>query len=126
MKRVVVAAVLLVVAVAVVFVCNFVFEREMRSFENELNGLLDVADELTEKELTDRAEKIAFQWNESAGVLRSIVLHNGVDELGRSILSLPQIIEYSGKGEMKKICIEAINMIKNLRECEELRMENIL
>ncbi len=126
MKRVFAAAVLLLIAGAVVFGCNYIFEREMAALETELNRLVDVSDNLTEKELLGRAETIAFQWKKSSGTLRSIVLHDGVDELGRSILSLPQMIEHSGKDEMKRICIEAINMIKNLRECEEIRIENIL
>jgi len=126
MKRVIAAAVLLLIAGAVVLGCNYIFEREMTSLESELNRLVDISDKSTEKELLGRAEEIAFQWKKSVGLLRSIVLHDGVDELGRSILSLPQMLEHSGKDEMKKICIEAINMIKNLRECEEVRIENIL
>ncbi len=126
MKRVVAAVALLFVAGAVVFVCDYIFEKEITALENELNVLIDISDSVTEKELLGRAEKIADNWGKSSGMLRSIVLHDGVDELGRSISSLPQMIEHTGRDEMKKMCIEAINMIKNLRECEEIRIENIL
>lgn len=98
----------------------------MNRFEKELNVLVDVSDKVAEKELSDRAETIVIQWEKSSAVLRSIVLHDGIDELGRSILSLPQVIEHSGKDEMKTVCIEAVNMIKNLKECEMLSIENIL
>lgn len=126
MKRVVAACVLLLSAVGVTVWTDFVFEREMNMFEKELNSLVDISESVSEKELLRNAETIAFQWEESSGMLRSIVLHDGIDELGRSISSLPQMIEHSGKDEMKKICIEALNMIKNLRECEMIRIENIL
>lgn len=126
MKRVIAALALLLIAGAVVFVCDYIFEKEITALENELNVLIDISDSATEKELLGRAEEIADNWEKSSGMLRSIVLHDGVDELGRSISSLPQMIEHSGKDEMKKMCIEAINMIKNLRECEEIRIENIL
>ena len=126
MKRVAAAFALLLVAGAVVFLCDYIFEREMSVLENELNGLVDISDKVSEKELLGRAEELAVKWEKSSGLLRSIVLHDGVDELGRSISSLPQMIEHSGKDEMKKICIEAINMIENLRECEKIRIENIL
>jgi len=126
MKRVVAACVLLLSAIAVTVWTDFVFEREMNMFEKELNSLVDISESASEKELLRNAETIAFQWEESSGMLRSIVLHDGIDELGRSISSLPQMIEHSGKDEMKKICIEALNMIKNLRECEMIRIENIL
>lgn len=126
MKRVIAALALLLIAGTVVFVCNYIFNREITALENELNNLIEISDNITEKELLVRAEEIADNWEKSSGMLRSIVLHDGVDELGRSISSLPQMIEHSGKDEMKKLCIEAINMIKNLRECEEIRIENIL
>lgn len=126
MKRVVAAFVLILTAVAVTAWTDYVFEKEMNTFENELNSLVDISDNADEKELLDRAEVIVFQWEKSSSLLRSIVLHNGIDELGRSITSLPQVIEHSGKEEMKTVCIEAVNMIKNLRECEMLSIENIL
>lgn len=126
MKRVIAAFALILTAVAVTAWTDYVFEKEMNTFEKELNSLVDVSDKADEKELLERAETIVFQWEKSSALLRSIVLHNGIDELGRSITSLPQVIEHSGKEEMKTVCIEAVNMIKNLRECEMLNIENIL
>lgn len=114
------------VAVAVTVWTGFVFDREMNLLENELYALVDASENAEKTELIEKAENIVFQWEKSAGMLRSIVLHDGIDELGRSISSLPQIIEHSGKEEMKTTCIEAVNMIKNLRECEMISIENIL
>lgn len=126
MKRVVAACVLLFTAIAVTVWTDFAFEREMNLLENKLNNLIDVTEKITEKELQGKAEIIACEWEKSSGMLRSIVLHDGIDELGRSISSLSLVIEHSGKEEMKTMCIEAVNMIKNLRECEMIRIENIL
>lgn len=126
MKRVIAAFALILTAVAVTVWTDYVFEKEMNTFEKELNGLVDVSDKADEKELLERAETVVFQWEKSSSLLRSIVLHSGIDELGRSITSLPQVIEHSGKEEMKTVCIEAVNMIKNLKECETLNIENIL
>ena len=126
MKRVVAACILLLIAVAVTLWTDYVFAKETESLEKELNLLIEISETVSEKELLEKAENIVFEWEKSSGLLRSIALHDGVDELGRNVSSLPQIIEYSGKDEMKKVCIEAINLIKNLRECEKVSIENIL
>lgn len=126
MKRVAAACILFFTAVAITVWTGYIFEREINMLEKELNTLVDIAETVPENELLKRAETVAFQWEKSSGMLRSMVLHDGVDELGRNIASLPRIIEYSGKEEMKTACIEAVSMIKNLRECEMVRFENIL
>lgn len=126
MKRVVSAVSLLAVAVAVTVWTGYVFEREMNKFEKELNVLVDASDGSTEKMLIEKAEKVVSQWNNSSGLLRSVALHDGIDELSRDIMSLPQTIKYSGKDEMKLKCIEAINLIKTLKICEKISFENIL
>ena len=126
MKRVAAACFLLLGAVAVTIWTDYMFANEMNMLEKELDTLITVADKIPEKQLLEKAEVIVSQWEKSSGLLRSIVLHDGIDELGRNITSLPQIVECSGKEEMKKMCIDAINMIKNLRECEMIRIENIL
>ena len=126
MKRTVAACFLLLTAIAITVWTDFAFEREMNALEYKLNNLIDASENGSKTELYENAENIASEWEKSSGLLRSIVLHDGIDELGRCISSLPQIIEYSGNDEMKKMCIEAINMIKNLRECEMIRIENIL
>lgn len=126
MKRLVAAVALLAAAVAVTGWTGYAFDREMNSFEKELNKLIGISDYCTEEDLIDEAENLARQWDKSSGLLRSIVLHSGIDELGRNISSLPRIIEHSGREEMKIRCIEAINLIKNLKLCEKISFENVL
>lgn len=126
MKRVAAACILFFTAVAIIVWTDYVFEREMNILEKELNAIVDISETIPENELLTRAENIAFQWEKSSGKLRSMVLHDGIDELGRSISSLPRIIEHSGKEEMKTACIEALSLIKNLKECEMVCFENIL
>lgn len=126
MKRVIAAFVLLALAVAFAAWSGYTFDAKMDFFEKELNGLITVAESASENELHEETEKIVFQWEKSSGMLRSIVLHEGVDELERKIIALPQIAEHSGREEMKICCIEAINLIKNLKACEKISLENVL
>lgn len=126
MKRLAAAFILLAIACAVTVWTGYVFEREMNSFETALNKLIEESESGTDEKLREEAEKLVSRWDESSGLLRSVVFHDGIDELGRNISSLPQIIEHSGKDEMKIKCIEAINLIKNLKICEKISFENIL
>lgn len=126
MKRVIAAVVLLLAAALIAVWTGYAFNGEMDGFEKELNTLVAYSDKITDEKLLEKAGQLASHWDESSGVLRSIVLHEGVDELGRLISSLPQILEHSGRTEMKIKCIEAINLIKNLKSCEKISFENVL
>ena len=118
MKRVVVAAVLLAVAAGVTVWCGYVFDREMDYYEKELNRLIDISSASTDEKLIEEATKLVRIWDDSSVLLRSVVLHGGIDELGRSISSLPQLIKISGKEEMQKKCADAAVEIAHAIEDE--------
>lgn len=126
MKRLAAAFILLATAVAVTVWTGYVFEKELDSFDAALNKLVEESENSTDEKLLKEAERLASRWEKSSSLLRSVVLHDGVDELGRDISSLPQIIMYSGREEMKIKCIEAINLIKNLKSCEKISFGNVL
>lgn len=126
MKRVVAAIALLAVAVFVAVWSGYVFNREMSLFETELNELIVISKTCSDEELIEETEKIVFSWNGSIGILRSVVLHEGIDELNRNISSLSQIVKYLDREQMREKCIEAINQIASLKSCEKISFENIL
>ena len=49
-----------------------------------------------------------------------------MDELERSITSLPLLIEHSDREEFRNECIKAVNQIDNLIDSEKLDIGNIL
>lgn len=122
MKRVAAAVVLLAVAAGISVWAGYVFESRMNYFENELLLLLDVPD----TELTERTQKIAESWEKHGDFLHSVFIHEGIDELEMLITSLPLILEYSGKEELVKKCVDGVNLIKNLKSCEKFAVENVL
>lgn len=126
MKRVVAAIALLAVAVSVAVWSGYVFNREMSLFERELNKLIIISETCSDEELIKETEKIVFSWSGSIGILRSVVLHEGIDELNRNISSLSQIVKYLDREQMREKCIEAINQIASLKSCEKISFENIL
>ena len=126
MKRLAAAFVLIAAAVAITVCTGYFFDREMDFFEKSLSRLVDISAVSTDEALLDEAKRLERRWSEASGLLRSVVLHEGIDELGRSVSSLPRLIEYSGREEMITECIEAINLIKNLKSCEKLSIENVL
>lgn len=126
MKRVVAATVLIAIAIAVAVWSNYSFSNKINSVEKSLDGLIQIAENSSEETLVEETEKLVAQWKKAEGLLHSMVIHDGIDELGRYIASLPQIIRYSGKEEMLIRCIEAIKLIENLKKCEKINFENIL
>lgn len=122
MKRVAAAIALLAVAAGLAVWSGYVFESRMNFFENELLLLIDAPEE----ELAEQSQRVADLWEERADFLHTVFIHEGIDELERIITSLPMTLEYSGRDELILQCVEGINLIKNLKACEKLTVENVL
>ncbi len=98
-----------------------VFRLRMKYFESGFVQLLTAP----ESDLPEKTESLAADWEKYADFLRSFLIHDGVDELEILITSLPETLKYSGVDEVKEKCIEGINLVRNLKSCEKLSLENI-
>lgn len=126
MKRVIAAVLLLGVAVGVSVWTNYVFESKMNSLASMLDIIIDCTETADDHELIEKTEKLIAQWHESSGILHSLVMHEGMDDVEENITALPHILEHSDREEFRNKCIEAINQIENLLNSEKLKLENIL
>ena len=126
MKRVVVAATLLVSAVVVSVLANISFERNMKSFAVSLENLIAYSEETDDEILKKETEEVVAAWYDSSAFLHSLVAHEGMDELEKSITSLPLLIEHSDREEFRNECIRAVNQINNLIDSERLNIGNVL
>ncbi len=126
MKRVIAAVLLLSCAAGISFWTGHVFKTEMNRLLSSLNVIIDSAETDTEEVLTEKTEALLLQWHKSSGVLHSLVMHEGMDNVEENITALPLILEHSDREEFKSKCIEAINQIENLLNAEKLSFENIL
>ena len=79
-------------------------------------------DEILKKE----TEEVVAAWYDSSAFLHSLVAHEGMDELEKSITSLPLLIEHSDREEFRNECIRAVNQINNLIDSERLNIGNVL
>ncbi len=122
MKRVAAAIILLAIAAGIALWSGYIFESRLSYFEKQLSEMLDAPDE----ELPERAEEIVASWKKYAVFLRSVFAHDGIDELERLVISLPMTLNYSGREDFISNCVEGINLIKNLKACEKLTLENVL
>lgn len=120
------AFLLLAVAVSVAWISGIIFTKETNKFEKALEGICELTRENDTLKLAEETEKIAVEWQKSVPFLRAFVLHGGIDELGRYILSLSRLAETGNTQEIQLVCIEAINLIRTLRECEKISADNIL
>ncbi len=125
MKRVIAAVLLLGCAVGVCIYAGFVFKVEMNSLLSTLDAIVDSTETDTDYELIEKTEKLLQQWHKSSGILHSLVMHEGMDDVEENITSLPLILEHSDREEFRIRCIEAINQIENLLNSEKLKIENI-
>ena len=126
MKRVIIAAVLLLSAISVSVWSNISFERYMKNFSVSLENLISYSEISDDDNLKKETEKVVEAWYDSSAFLHSLVAHEGMDELEKSITSLPLLIEHSDREEFRNECIRAVNQIKNLIDSERLNIGNVL
>ncbi len=126
MKRVIAAILLLSAAVALSVWAGHIFKTEMNGLLSSLDKLIDTAQTDSDDELAKKTDEILLQWENSSGILHSLVMHEGMDDVEENITVLPLLLEHSDRDEFKNKCIEAINQIENLLNAEKLDFENIL
>lgn len=126
MKRVIIASVLLLSAVSVSVWSNIVFEKNMKEFSEMLDNLIVYSEKSDDKTLGKETRKVVDAWYGSSAFLHSLVAHEGMDELEKSITSLPLLIEHSDREEFRNECIRAVNQIENLIDSERLNIGNVL
>ncbi len=126
MKRIIIAFFLLLSAVSVSVWSNFMFEKDMKKFSGLLENLIIYSEKSDDKTLTEETRKVVDAWYASSAFLHSLVAHEGMDELERSITSLPLLIEHSDREEFRNECIKAVNQIDNLVDSERLNIGNVL
>ena len=126
MKRVIVAALLIISAVSVSVWANISFEKSMESFAVSLENLITYSEKSDDEILKKETEEVVAAWYDSSAFLHSLVAHEGMDELEKSITSLPLLIEHSDREEFRNECIRAVNQINNLIDSERLNIGNVL
>lgn len=126
MKRIIIALLLLISAVSVSVWSNISFEKQMKAFSSEINNLISCSEKLPDEKLKDETRKIVDAWHDSSAFLHSLVAHEGMDELEKSITSLPLLLEHSDREEFRNECIKAVNQIDNLIDSERLNIGNVL
>ncbi len=122
MKRLGAAIALLSLAAGIAWWSGYVFRSCMDYFENQLLQILVSPDE----QMEEKTQNVSDEWMKRSAFLRSVFVHKGIDELEILITSLPMTLRYSGSDGMKEKCIEGINLIRNLKSCEKLSLENVL
>ncbi len=126
MKRVIIAVLLLTAAVSASVWSNILFEKNMERFSVSLENLIIYSEKSTDEILKKETRKVVDDWYASSAFLHSLVAHEGMDELEKSITSLPLLIEHSDREEFRKECIKAVNQINNLIDSERLNIGNVL
>jgi hypothetical protein len=126
MKRVIIALMLFISAVSVSVWSNIRFEKNMAEFSSLLENLIVYSEKTDTEILKKETEKVVDLWYASSAFLHSLVAHEGMDELEKSITSLPLLIEHSDREEFRNECIRAVNQINNLIDSERLNIGNVL
>ncbi len=126
MKRIIIALLLLISAISVSVWSNITFEKNMEYYSYSLKNLISYSENSDDEKLLKETMTVVEAWQESSAFLHSLVAHEGMDELEKSITSLPLLLEHSDREEFRNECIKAVNQINNLIDSEKLNIGNVL
>ena len=126
MKRIIIAFILLLSAISVSVWSNISFEEHMEEFSSAIKHLISYSEKSSDEKLEEETRKVVDAWYDSSAFLHSLVAHEGMDELEKSITSLPLLLEHSDREEFRNECIRAVNQINNLIDSERLNIGNVL
>lgn len=126
MKRIIIALLLLISAISVSVWSNITFEKNMNYYSYSLKNLISYSENSDDEKLLKETMTVVEAWQESSAFLHSLVAHEGMDELEKSITSLPLLLEHSDREEFRNECIKAVNQINNLIDSEKLNIGNVL
>ena len=126
MKRIIIALLLLISAISVSVWSNITFEKNMEYFSYSLKNLISYSENSDDEKLLKETMTVVEAWQESSAFLHSLVAHEGMDELEKSITSLPLLLEHSDREEFRNESIKAVNQINNLIDSEKLNIGNVL
>ena len=97
----------------------------MKEFSSSLQNLISYSESLPDEKLKEETLKIVDAWDDLSAFLHSLVAHEGMDELEKSITSLPLLLEHSDREEFRNECIKAVNQIANLIDSERINIGNV-
>ena len=117
---------MLTAAVIISVSAGAIFNSKMNVLMQSLSDVVDSAESDSDEVLSEKTDELIMLWKESSGIMHSLVMHEGMDDIEENITALPLILEHSDREEFKSKCIEAINQIENLINAEKLKLENIL
>lgn len=126
MKRVIIAFALLSFAIAAAILCAVMLDKNISELSAEIDALYTKADELNNAELKESSERILNKWNKTEKFLKIVTVHNKINDLSKSFLSLKHFSETENIDEIKKTCSEISVMLRILLSSEETELSNLL
>lgn len=125
MKRIVAAALLLVLSFTVAFTSNYLIINKMTSISEKLRNLNEASSAMTADELGIMTEEIINEWESSEWIVHAFISADTVTETERSLKILDELAKDGKTDEFEAQCIEAYSRIESVCSCEKINKENI-
>ena len=96
------------------------------TLHRELSAASSFCREGNEEETAAHAQAALQAWEESRGLLCVYTVHTRVEELGRTLSSLPPLAQYGSLDQFASECEKALVQVEALRQIDAPTLENIL
>lgn len=126
MKRIIIAASLLLLSAALSIYSSAVFSKVTNEMIDDLYILVDLSQKNDLGALSEETDKILLHWNKAARTLNMLTVHSGISTAQTLVNSLADLLESGETHEFRKACIACIAELKSIKNSEKISVENIL
>jgi len=115
MKRLYVAAALLIFSVSISFMCYFILRNRVDNLVLHLNQALEIS-ENGGNSLIEKTKEIEDVWNETSEIMHMLIIHTDLIELEVDLLSLSEFAQENSTDHYNEACISSIHNLQHIKE----------
>lgn len=126
MKRVIIALSMLAFAITAAFVFTFLLTQNIASISADVSHLGSVSQSASDARIITETRDIITKWNKTQKILKIITVHENLNAINQSILSLNEISASGNRDLLCEKCREICIMLSVFVDDEKASGENIL
>ncbi|NLB36689.1 MAG: DUF4363 family protein [Clostridiales bacterium] len=115
MKRLYVAAVLLIFSVSISFICYFVLKNHVDNLTTNLNQALEISVN-GNGSLPEKTKEIEEIWEDTSEIMHMLIIHTDLSELEVNLLSLTEYSKQKSNNLYNEACIRSIHNLEHIKE----------
>lgn len=125
MNRIIVSVIALILVIAVASFSVLSLDSSCRNLSENLDEIKSAAEFKDSEKAIELTEKALELWDEEEGKISLLVDHSEIDEIEKTLKSLPVLARQGSMERLEEQSSIAAERVRHIREKEEISIKNI-